>query len=190
MGTGEQQPRRAVKAAGPRNRGPKLLVPHLLSRRLTLDGHLAARSIYGAIVVLALLLTMQGHPPAPFTAALTVGGSVVAVLAAEVYAELLGMEMDARRPTTREERVDKLHELGTITAAAEVPVVVLLLSGFGLFGIDVAITLAMWLTVAIIVGAGYLARRWSGQSVPAALRSAAALGAIGIALAVFKQLPH
>jgi hypothetical protein len=154
------------------------------------DGQLAARSIYGAILVLALLLALQEHPPGPFRAALLVSGTVLAVLAAEVYAEVLGMEFDLGRTATREEFRHELRKFGPITLSAEVPVLVLVLSGFGLFSEHLAFQLAIWLTVALIAAEGFLARRLAGRSLFASLRSACVLGGIGIALAVFKQLAH
>src|SRR4051794_38503078 len=77
-------------------------------------GHYAARSVYGAILVLALLLALQQHPPEPFRAALLVAGTIVAVLAAEAYADLLGLDIDRGRPATKAERRDKLRELAVV----------------------------------------------------------------------------
>lgn len=168
----------------------RLLRPGGFGRHHPSEGQLAARSTYGAIVVLALLVTMSDHPPGPMRAALMVAGSVLTVLAAEVYAEVLGMEVDLGRTATRGELRNELRKFAPITLAAEAPVVVLLLSGVGLLAEDLAFRLAIWLTVGLITAEGYLARRLAGRSVPASLRSACVLGGLGVLLAVAKQLPH
>ena len=174
----------------PERRLPRLLRPHLFPTTGHGDGHLAARGVYGAIVVLALLLAMKDHPPGPWAAAGLVTVSVLAVLAAELYAELLGLEIDLGRAATRAEQRAKLHELGPITLSAEAPVAVLVLSGLGLVHEDRAFDLAVVLTIALITVDGFLARRLAGRTVAESLRSAVFLGSIGIALAVVKQLSH
>jgi hypothetical protein len=176
------------RSTPPAGRWP--LRPLLRARGKHSPGHYAARSIYGAVVVLALLFTLQGHPPGPFQAALLVTVTVLSVLAAETYADVLGMEIDLGRPTTRSERQDRLAELGIMTAAAEGPVLVFLLSGFGLLDEDLAFRIAEWLTIAMLFVSGFLARRLAGRSVAAALRSAAVIGGAGVLIAVVKQFAH
>ena len=169
---------------------PRILRPHLFPASGHGDGHLAARGVYGAIVVLALLLAMQDHPPGPWAAAGLVAVSVLAVLAAELYAELLGLEIDLGRAATRAEQKAKLHQLGPITLSAEGPVLVLVLSGLGLIDEKRAFDLAVVVTIALITIDGFLARRLAGRSVAESLRSAVFLGSIGVALAVVKGISH
>ena len=169
---------------------PRLLRPHLFPAHGHGDGHLAARGVYGAIVVLALLLAMKEHPPGPWAAAGLVAVSVLAVLAAELYAELLGLEIELGRATTRAEQRAKLHELGPITLSAEAPVLVLVLAGLGIIDEDRAFDLAVVVTIALITVDGFLARRLAGRTTAESLRSAVFLGSIGVALAVVKQISH
>ena len=169
---------------------PRLLRPHLVPTTGHGDGHLAARGVYGAIVVLALLLAMKEHPPGPWAAAGLVTVSVLAVLAAELYAELLGLEIDLGRAATRAEQRAKLHELGPITLSAEAPVAVLVLAGLGLIDEKRAFDVAVIVTIALITVDGFLARRLAGRTVTESLRSAVFLGSIGVALAVVKQISH
>jgi hypothetical protein len=167
-----------------------LLRAHLLGARRHSDAHYAARSVYGAIVVLALLLALEQHPPGPVQAALLVAGTVLAVLVAETYAELLGLEVSLGRPVSRAERRDKLRDLGVMTVAAEGPVLVFLLAGLGLIDEARAFRLAVWITIGMLFLEGFLARRMAGRSLSASLRSACAVGGIGVALAVFKHFAH
>lgn len=95
---------------------------------------------------------------------------------------------DLGRTATRQEVVHELRKYGPITLSAELPVLVLVLSGFGLLGEHLAFQLAIWLTVALIAAEGFLARRLAGRTFLASMRSACVLGGIGVVLAVFKQL--
>ena len=167
-----------------------LLRPHLHGAGDHSPGHYAARTVYGAILVLALLLALQDHPPSPIHAAVLVAGTVVAGLAAEAYADLLGREVDLGRGMTPAERSEKLRELAVVTGAAEGPVLVLVLAGLGLIDEKLAYRLAVGITIGLLFLAGFLARRLAGRSLLASLQSSLAVGGLGIALAVFKHLAH
>jgi hypothetical protein len=171
-----------------------LLRPHLIGRRgagrRQVEGQLAARSVYGAIVVLALLLAMQDHPPGPLAAAALVAGTVTAILAAEAYAEILGEEIDRHERLTRQQRLHKLRELASMSVAAEWPIAFLVLGGAGVLEDETAFRLARWVALALLFIYGFVAARMTGRSVSAALRSAVALGSIGVLLALLKSLVH
>jgi hypothetical protein len=153
-------------------------------------GHYAARSVYGAILVLAMLLALQHHPTGPFHAALLIAGTVLAVLAAEAYADLLGLEIDSGGLSTREQRREKLRDLAVVTGAAEGPVLVLVLAGLGLIGEDRAFRLAVGITVALLFVAGFLARWLAGRSLWTSVQSSLVAGGLGVALAIFKHFVH
>lgn len=162
----------------------------MLSRPHRFTGRYAARSVYGAIVVLALLLTMEGHSPGPFAAAALVAGTVLVVLAAEAYSEILGAEVDRHRRLTREERHEVVREHGLMFAAATWPVTLLLLAGVGLISEAMAFDLGRWVVVTMLFAYGYLARRLAGTSNLRALSSAFVLGSLGLLLAGLKALLH
>ena len=173
-----------------RRRRARLLRPHVIDAGSHSEGHYVARSVYGTILVLALLLALQEHPPEPLRAAILVAGTLLAVLGAETYADLLGMEIDLGRPVTGEERRRKMRELGVVTAAAEGPVAVFLLAALGVIDDDVAFRLAVWLTIGVLFLAGFFARWLAGRSVLSSLFSAGVIGGIGVALAVLKHYAH
>jgi hypothetical protein len=181
--------------AGPRPRRGHAAISWMLEPRVVAvgkhsQGHYAARSVYGAILVLALLLALQQHPTGPFHAALLVAGTILAVLAAEAYADLLGLEIDRGGPPTREQRRDKIRELAVVTGAAEGPVLVLVLAGFGVIGEARAFRLAVGITIALLFLAGFLARWLAGRSLWASLQSSLVAGGLGVGLAVFKHFVH
>jgi hypothetical protein len=170
---------------------PRPLLPDWLPRSLHRgNGRYAARSVYGSVVVLAVLMTLQVHPPPVFRAALIVAGTVLSVLAAEAYSDRLGREIRLHRRLTREERRAMWGELGVIMVAAEGPVLVLLLGGFGAYPEDVAFNVAIWLTIVLMAIDGFLANRLAGFSTRSAVVGGLSVGSIGVALAVFKAFVH
>ena len=179
---------------------PNLLITKLLGRylgafqtpehRRRLEGQYAARSIYGSILVLALLLALEDHPPSPLQAAGVVAGTVFAVLAAEAYAENLGSELTLGRRETREERSARFRELAAMTVAAEAPVAILLLSAFGLLELETAFRLARWSSLALLLLGGYLARRLAGQSRPSAAWAGLLIFGVGVLISVLKAALH
>jgi hypothetical protein len=177
---------RDAAPGGPRRLGRRW-VPHWLHRG---NGRYAARSVYGSVVVLAVLLTLQVHPPAAFRAALIVAGTVLSVLAAESYSDRLGREIQLQRRLTSEERRALRHELGVILVAAEAPVLVLVLAGFGLLEEGVAFDVAIGLTIVLMAVDGFLANRLAGFSTRSAVLGGLEVGSVGVALAVFKAFVH
>ena len=162
-------------------------VPHWLHRG---NGRYAARSVYGSVVVLAVLMTLQIHPPPAFRAALIVAGTVLSVLAAESYSDRLGREIELQRRLTSKERRALRRELGIILVAAEAPVLVLVLAGFGLLAEDVAFDVAIGLTIVLMAVDGFLANRLAGFSTRSAILGGLEVGSVGVALAVFKAIVH
>jgi hypothetical protein len=170
---------------------PRPLLPNWLPRALHRgNGMYAARSVYGSVIVLAVLMTLRVHPPPAFRAALIVAGTVLSVLAAEAYSDLLGREIKLQRRLTREERRALLGELGVIMVSAEAPVLVLVLAGFGLYAEDVAFAVAIWLTIVLMGVDGFLANRLAGFSTRSAVLSGLGVSSIGVALAIFKAIVH
>jgi hypothetical protein len=154
------------------------------------NGRYAARSVYGSVVVLAVLMTLQDHPPPPVEAALVVAGTVLSVLAAEAYSDQLGREIELQRRLTGAERRALLRDLGVITIAAEGPVLVLLLAALGVVSEDHAFDIAIWLTIVLMGVDGFLARRLAGFPTRACVVGGLVVGGVGVALAVFKSFVH
>lgn len=186
--------------SGSRTSVPYLLKARLLGRylgafdtaehRRRVEGQYAARSIYGSILVLALLLALEDHPPTPLRAAGVVAGTVLAVLAAEAYAENLGAELALGRRETREERRARLRELAVMTVSAEAPVAILLLAAAGVLEQETAFRLARWSTLALLLIGGYLARRLAGTSRLAAAWSGLLVFGVGVLISVLKSALH
>ena len=75
--------------------------------RTSLEQHLGSRQVgkivYGSIIGMALVVTLESHPPTASVMTIWLLGTAVAVGLAEVYSETLGAEVRTRR------RLDRAH---------------------------------------------------------------------------------
>jgi hypothetical protein len=171
------------------HRGCVVVVPHprLVSHLRT--GHVS-RTVYGSIIGLALVLTLQAHPTTIGVAISTLLATAVAVALAELYSELIGAR--ARR-SIGEETEPFAVEVGEAIAVAfgiAFPCVFFVAAALGLITLDNAFELAIWTGLGLIAGYGYVAARLSGAGTTGALLQAAGVGLIAVALIVLKVIVH
>lgn len=155
-----------------------------------LDSRDVARVIYGAIIGLALVVAVQGHPPPSGTMAALLVGTAVAVGLAEVYSEFVGTEVRTRRHLTRHEVRALGLEAVAVTFGAAFPAAFFLLSALGVLELDAAFRLAKWTGLGLICLYGFIAARLAGSRLPGALLQATAVGSIGGALIALKAVLH
>jgi hypothetical protein len=153
-------------------------------------GRSVTRSLYGAIIVLAVLVTADHHAPGPAAAAVGLALTVAVVLGMEAYADVIGQEVELRRSLTRQERAEVLRSLLVVTGSAEAPLVFLVAAAFGLIPTDLAFTLAEALTLALMFAYGYHARRLEGLTVGAAVRTGLTVTGVGLLLSLGKGYIH
>lgn len=151
-----------------------------------LDGHRAAKVIYGTIIVLVVIVTLEDHPPGALAAIGSVLGAGVAVAIAEFYSELIGLRIHEKRRLTRTE----IHGIATSVSAvlfgALLPLPVLLLALFDVFTVESALALDKWILVGLLVFYGYGAATLSGTGKVWATFMALLAGTIGIAVVLIK----
>src|SRR5919201_1018569 len=143
---------------------------HLGSRQV-------ARVIYGAIIGLAIVVSLERHPPPSRSVIATLLGTAVAVGLAELYSEVVGAETRTRH------RIERAHlrELGEDVVAFGIsfPVVFFVLSAAGAIELDTAFDLAKWSGLGLTAFYGFAAARLAGERLLAALAYAAAIGLVG-----------
>lgn len=163
------------------------LHPRLLSH---LRSGQVSRVVYGSIIGLALVLTMEAHPPTAGVVVGTLLATAVAVALAELYSEIVG----ARARSSLGGPTDPLRTIaGTAAAVAfgiSFPSVFFLAAVFDLVGYDTAFGLAKWTGLGLIAAYGYLAARLSGTGTSGALLQAISVGLIAGVLIVLKALVH
>ena len=166
----------------------------MASWRRALETHLATRQvtgvIYGAVIGLALVVTLQAHPPGPGTAAAALLATAVAVGLAEIYSEMVGAEARFRR------RIDvgllrlAARDAVPIMAGAGFPAIFFLLAVADVIETKTAFNLAKWSGLGLLALYGFVAARLAGAGRGEALVHAAVVGTIGGALIGFKALLH
>jgi hypothetical protein len=159
------------------------LTEHLGSRRVS-------RTVYGSIIGLALVLTLEAHPTGTATIVGSLLATALAVGLAELYSELVGARTLASVGGQPAPLREVAGDVGAVAFGIAFPCVFFLGSALGLLDQDAAFTLAKWTGLGLIAGYGYLAARLSGGGTSRALLEALAVAAIGAVLIALKALVH
>ena len=149
-----------------------------------------ARVIYGAIIGMALVVTLEAHPPRPGVVAGTLVATAVAVGLAELYSEVVGAETRNRRRVGRDQVRHILHDVVAVGFGIAFPAVFFVLAAAGVLEDDTAFVVAKWSGVGLISFYGFVAGRLSGAGLGVSLLQALAVGVIGGMLIAFKALIH
>ena len=155
-----------------------------------LDSRQVSRVIYGAIIGLALVVTMEDHPPSVAVVVATLLATAVAVALAELYSEVVGMSARLRRRIEAHRIRHIRDEVLAVAIGVAFPVVFFLLSAVGAIDLTTAFTIAKWSGLGLISFYGFCAARLSGSDVSSSLLQALAVGALGALLIAIKALVH
>jgi VIT1/CCC1 family predicted Fe2+/Mn2+ transporter len=162
--------------------------------RRAIEAHLGsrqvARVIYGAIIGMALVVTLEAHPPRPGVVAGTLVATAVAVGLAELYSEVVGAETRNRRRVGRDQLGHILRDATAVGVGIAFPAVFFILAAAGVLEDDTAFTVAKWSGLGLISFYGFIAGRLSGAGLWVSALQAVAVGAIGGVLIAFKALVH
>lgn len=156
---------------------------HLSSRNVS-------RVIYGAIIGLAIVVALQGHPPPPGAVIASLLGTALAVSLADVYSELVGFETVRRRQATTAERRSLFADAAAVAIGIGFPSVFFLLAAIGVLEDDSAFTLARWTGLGLLGLYGFAGARLTGSGIAGALLKGAGIALIGAALIGLKALVH
>jgi hypothetical protein len=155
-----------------------------------LGSNQVSRVVYGAIIGLALVVALQAHPPPTGAVIASLLGTSVAVALAEVYSELLGIEVRTRRHVERERSRAIWADTGAVAFGASFPAVFFVLSAAGAYEIGTAFDLAKWSGLGLIGFYGFCAARLTGAVVTSALLKGLAAALIGAFLIALKAIVH
>ncbi|EPX75787.1 hypothetical protein [Salipiger mucosus] len=146
--------------------------------------------IYGAIMVLSILLAQGDHPTPPLETALVLFGSVLAITLAKAFAELVSQALDARTRITRHSwRAAWSHSAPTLSVA-NLPAALFLAAWLGWIGSEAALVLSRVLCVALLAVLGARAGWVIDRRILPATLGALLAGGIGILLSVVKHVIH
>lgn len=146
--------------------------------------------IYGAIMVLSILLAQGGHPAPPLETAVVLFGSVLAITLAKAFAEFLSQALEATARMTRGSwRAAWRHSTSTL-AVANVPTGLFLAAWQGWIGAETALMWSQVLCVILLAGLGARAGWVPDRRAWPAILGAVFAGGIGVLLAIVKYAIH
>jgi VIT1/CCC1 family predicted Fe2+/Mn2+ transporter len=170
------------------------VLERLSARWTSYDGRtqsqLVSKLLYGSIIVLALEVALEDHPPAPRDMVASVVGTALAVTLAELYSDVIGLEIGRRRRVQRDELGRILRKVSAVALGAAAPVVWFALAWAGVLGLGTAFTLAKWTGMGLIGCFGFLAGRLAGNGVARSLLQAGALLLVAAGIVFVKALFH
>lgn len=147
--------------------------------------------IYGAILVLSLLMAMDEVRDGAFEAALVLFGSVLAVTLAKIFAEVLSHAMEtSERILTRKAFGTAWQHSHSTLLVANVPTAFFVMAGFGWLTISMATTLSQAFCVVILVVLGARVGWVINHSWWLPIAGALFAGSVGVALAAMKYAIH
>jgi len=162
--------------------------------RQAIEAHLGsrqvARVIYGAIIGMALVVSLEHHPPRPGVMVGTLLATAAAVGLAELYSEVVGAETRNRRRVEREQLREIVDDVGAVAFGIAFPAVFFVLAAARVLEVDTAFTIAKWSGLGLISFYGFVAGRLAGARRGASLLQALVVGVVGGALIAFKALIH
>lgn len=149
-----------------------------------------SRVVYGSIIGLALVLTLEAKPSSPGIVAGTLVATAVAVGLAEMYSELLGRRANVGMGGEAEPLRGVVEDTVAVIFGVSFPAVFFLVAVAGPIQSETAYALAKWSGFGLIAAYGYLAARQAGSSHPQAALRAVGVALIAALLILFKALVH
>jgi hypothetical protein len=177
--------RHADAAAGPHGSGGirRYVATHLAS-------HQVSRVTYGSIIGLALVVALEAHPPAPAAVIASLLGTAIAVGLAELYSELVELEVGGHRKTRRADVRHASADIGAVAIGIAFPAVFFVLAAVGVFRDETAFTVAKWSGLGLIGLYGFVGARVSGAGLVGSFLQASGIALIGGVLIALKALVH
>ena len=162
--------------------------------RGAIESHLGSahvpRVIYGSIIGLALVVSLENHPPKVGVVVASICATALAVSLAELYSDIVGAETRTHARPDRARVRAFAWEASAAACGIAFPAVFFILAAAGAWELATAFTIAKWSGLGLIGLYGYFGARMSGRSLPSAILHAVAVGLIGGFLIGFKALLH
>ena len=162
--------------------------------RRAIEAHLGtqqvARVIYGAIIGMALVVSLEAHPPRPGVVAATLLATAVAVGLAEFYSDIVGSQTRNRQRVGLEQAGHILEDVAGVAFGIAFPSVFFFLAAAGVLEPHTAFTVAKWSGLGIISFYGFVGGRLAGAGFWFSVLQALAVSVIGGVLIAFKALLH
>lgn len=146
--------------------------------------------IYGAIMVLSVLMAVGDHAEIPFETAAVLFGSTLAVALAKAFSELMSRALDTgERVGGASIRYAWMHAKPTLVTA-NISTALFLAAGFGFLSTELALYLSQTSCVVFLLALGARVGWVLDRAVLSAVLGALFAGGVGLLLAGMKFLIH
>lgn len=146
--------------------------------------------IYGAIMVLSILMAAGDHPENPTKTAVVLFGSVLAITLAKAFAELVAHALANTERVTRQSWRAAWHHSYPTLAVANLPSLFFLVAASGGISAELAVLLSQGLCVALLVTLGARVGWVIDGKVGPAIMGGLLAGGLGVVLALLKLAIH
>jgi len=136
------------------------------------------------------VVALEAHPPPSGAVIATLIGTAIAVALAELYSELIGLQVRGHRRAGGGERRELLGDIAAVTFGVAFPAVFFVLAAADVLEQDTAFDVAKWTGLGLIGIYGFVGARVSGSGLLASLLQASTVALIGGALIALKAIVH
>lgn len=147
----------------------------------------ASHAVYGSIVVLAVVTGLDDASASAREAFVATVGAAIAVVLAEIYADMIGTTIRERRPPNRLEWHEFVIDVGFGFGAACGPAFFFVFARLDAMSVHTAFTVAEWTGVGVLWLYSLVASRAAGQGLVRAIVWSAILTGCGIGLVELKK---
>lgn len=116
----------------------------------------AARKVYGLIITLALIISLQAYSTSSVKIIITILGTLFVIALAETYVHYVALSVKKKGHLSREDFLHLLKEEFSVMVASEIPVILFILEIIGLISLSTAFLLAEILGVVALFIFGYV----------------------------------
>lgn len=146
--------------------------------------------IYGAIMVLSILMAAGDHPDAPIKTAIVLFGSIFAITLAKAFAELVANALETGERITRHTWRGAWHHSSPTLAVANLPTLFFLAAAAGWLGTEQAALFSQGVCIALLAFLGARVGWVIDRKFTPALLGGLLAGGLGVALALMKVAIH
>lgn len=154
-------------------------------------GTVIARSIYGLLVVTALIVALEGLIEDPWQITISLFSTMFVIGLAESYSDIIGYRLEHSIDITKEEAREKIKEAMTVLVSSFIPILIFLAASFGFYSVDIAFQVAKIFAVVILFTYGFAFGRRTGRSYPRTVGIGVVDAVLGMTIILFKaSLDH
>jgi hypothetical protein len=132
--------------------------------RERLNKHQIAKVIYGSILTLVVILTLEEGAAEGIKNGIMMLLTTFAIMLAELYSDVIGSMIESKRSLTQAEWQDYVLNSAAVIVATLLPALWFFLNGLGFISHEASFRLAKWSVILLLGLYGYIASYLAGRS--------------------------